>query len=132
MATSRRAFEATGIKVREYNEALAMIEGEDDNLISAFHPTTALVTEMEALREVVVTVHNETDLTNVRDFMVLAFADSWLATREMLRRMVNNEPGARELASAYLALGFGGYEGGTAVDGFLISVTETLNDMEDA
>lgn len=81
--------------------------GDEGGDFDAAHLTAAMMDEIDEISKRVAESYVETGLVEPEAFLLMLTRDAWLATREILRRIVNGDESALELARTYVALGFG-------------------------
>lgn len=101
--------------------------GNEGGDFDAPHLTAAMMDEIDEIGARVAAVYEETRLIEPEAFLLVMTRDAWLGAREILRRVVNGDESAIELARTYLALGFGGSADDEDTVEFLrVDVSESL------
>ena len=110
---------------------ILVTEEEGDDLLDVFHPTAAMMRQVDLVRAEAARALREEGGMPPLAFLTLAFAEAFTGAREILSRFVDGDPMAYELAETYLALGFRGHTEDRPVECLRINVASVLDEVDD-
>jgi len=131
MAAPRALFDDPTVTFDEQTIIVTPETGPDVRNI--MHPTAEMMRQVTLLRDEACRLLEQEGGIPPLYFLTLALADAFIGTRELLLRVVDDEPDAYRLAETFLAIGFDGIDGDEPepmVESLRLDVSQTLNEVE--